>query len=121
MPRSMQLVATAGLGHTATPEIVHPDGTQSPFLIPAGSVFIATDLSIQRTGVTADPGLFNVSLRQNPPAISQIRWAFVGELSHNFERSLTSGIVFSAPFFIENGSQSADVVAVRLWGYLETL
>lgn len=119
MPRSIQLTATVGLGSTITPEVVSPDGTQNLFSIPPGAVFIATDISIQRTGVTPGMGLYNLSILQIAPTSSHIRWAFVGELSGNFERTFTSGIVFSTPFVVENGVQSADVVTVRLWGFFE--
>ena len=88
-----------------------------PCSIPPGTICIATDISLQRTGVAPGTGFYNVSLRQHAPTISPIRWAFVGELSGNFERTFASGIVFSTPFGVENGSQSADVVTVRLWGF----
>src|SRR5262245_47465246 len=121
MPQPVQLCAVVGKGQRKTPNIVNPDGTESQFLIPSSGMFIATDISIHRTGVVAGSDLFDVTIRQNPPSISQIRWAFVGEMSQKFERSFTSGLRFSTPFEIENGSPSADVVAVRLWGYFDTV
>jgi hypothetical protein len=120
MGRRLQLVGTAAPGRSVQPEIVNPDGTQSAFAIPAGSTLIVTDISIHRTGVVSGSGLFAVSLVQRPPTINQLRWAFVGDLSRNFERTFATGIVFSTLFEVENASPSADV-AVRLWGYLDLL
>jgi hypothetical protein len=121
MSRRLQLVATAAPGHSSQPEIVNPDGTQSAFAIRGESALIVTDISIHRTGVVSGSGLFAVSLVQKPPTMTQLRWAFVGDLSANFERSFTTGIVFSTLFEVENASSSADVVAVRVWGYLDLL
>lgn len=122
MSRLLELVATVEQQGRVVPEIVNHDGTRSPFSIPNGSVCVIRDISIQRTSVVADPGFFHVSLTQDSPTGSQIRrWCFVGVLSQNLERSFTNGLVFSTPFVIENGSQSADVVAVRLWGFLDIL
>jgi hypothetical protein len=101
--------------------MVNPDGTESPFSIPEGRLFVVTDISIQRESVVAAPTLFAVNIVQTPPAIHQLRWAFVGSISQNVERSFHTGMVFSTPFAIENAIEDpgADAVVVRLWGFIE--
>lgn len=44
----MQLTAELNSGAIAIPQITNPDGTQSPFVIPEGNVFVVTDISVQR-------------------------------------------------------------------------
>jgi len=116
MAQEMHLTAIAAPGAKATFSPIKPDGSQARFSIPRGKVFVATDISIQREMVVASTGLFNVSITQSPDNLHQLRWAFVGSLSKNFERSFSTGMVFSTPFSLENGSQSADAVVLRLWG-----
>jgi hypothetical protein len=60
----MQLTATVKSGGSASPQITNPDGSQSPFVIPKGNVFVVTDISIQRESVVGTVGLFNLSLEQ---------------------------------------------------------
>jgi hypothetical protein len=120
MANSRQLTASVAKGTTGTPTITNPDGSQSPLTIPQGVSFVVTDISIQRLSVLGTPGLFNVALRQNiPNGGTTNRWAFIGQISQNLERGFTTGIKFSTPFVVENGSQSVDVVVVRLWGFFE--
>jgi hypothetical protein len=115
----MQLTATVKSGGSASPQITNPDGSQSPFVIPKGNVFVVTDISIQRETVVGTVGLFNVSLEQNIATASELRWAFVGSSAQNIERSFTTGIAFSTPFVVQNGVQLGDAVVVRLWGFLQ--
>lgn len=115
----MQLTATVKSGSNASPQIINSDGSQSPFLIPKGQAFVATDISIQRSSVVATAGLFNVSLVQDTPTLSQLRWGFVGSSAQNIERSFTTGIAFSTPFVVQNGVQLGDAVIVHLWGFLQ--
>jgi len=93
----MQLTATAKSGGSASPQITNSDGSQSPFVIPKGDMFVVTDISIQRESVVGTAGLFNVSLVQDlGPGGTQLRWAFVGAPAQNIERSFTTGIAFCA-------------------------
>ena len=121
MPKALQLVASVAPGGKANPEVVNPDGSQSKFTIPSGSAFVATDISIQRESVVATTDLFSVSITQSPGTAHQLRWAFVGTMSQNVERSFTTGIVLSKKFAIESDSPSADAVVVRLWGFMQKL
>lgn len=69
----MQLTATAKSGGSASPQITNSDGSQSPFVIPKGDMFVVTDISIQRESVVGT-GLFNVSLVQDlGPGGTQLR------------------------------------------------
>jgi hypothetical protein len=115
----MQLTATVVSGGSASPQITNPDGSQAPFVIPKGNIFVATDISIQRESVIATAGLFNVGLVQNLVTAQQVRWAFVGSSAQNIERSFTTGIAFSTPFVVQNGVQLEDAIVVRLWGFLQ--
>lgn len=118
MSNSIQLIASVAKGTTKTPEIVQTDGSQSAFVIPPGLTFTVTDISIQRLSVVGTSGLFEVALTQTlPHGGTENRWTFVGMTSGNIERAFTSGICFSTQFVVANGSQSADVAVVRLWGF----
>ena len=117
----IELVATAAPGTEVDLLEVNPDGTQQPFSITAGRPFVVTDISIQRETVLPGPTLFAVNITQKPPNIHQLRWAFVGSISQNVERSFSTGMVFSTPFFVQNAIEdsSAPAVIVRLWGFSE--
>jgi hypothetical protein len=117
MKKALQLVASVGTGGIVSPQLVNPDGTQSPFSIPKDTVFVVTDVSIQQERVAAPLGLFNVSLTQTPGTTHQLRWAFVGSATQNFERAFNTGIAFSTPFHVESGGQ--DAVVVRMWGFFQ--
>ena len=118
MPRSIQLTASVAKGSTATPMMTKSDGSESPFVIPKKKAFVVTDISIQRLSVLGMTDLFEVSLSQNiPTGGTTNRWTFIGKIAQNLERAFTSGIRFSTPFIVANGSQSADLVVVRLWGF----
>jgi len=119
--KRMELVATAGPGTEVDLMAVNADGTQHPFTVAAGSPFIVTDISIQRETVLPGPTLFAVNITQKPPDSHQLRWAFVGSISQNVERSFSTGMVFSTPFFIQNAMEdpNAPAVIVRLWGFTE--
>jgi hypothetical protein len=118
MAHELQLTAAAAAGSKGSFLQIKPDGSQATFSIPRGKEFVATDLSIQRERVVSSVGLFDVSITQDPGNLHQLRWAFVGSMSQNFERSFTTGIAFSTPFQLENGTPSADAVVVRLWGVI---
>jgi len=119
--KRMELVATAGPGTEVDLMAVNPDGTQQPFAVEAGHPFIVTDISIQRESVLPGPTLFAVNITQKPPNAHQIRWAFVGSISQNMERSFSTGMAFSTAFFIQNAIEdpSAPAAIVRLWGFTE--
>jgi hypothetical protein len=114
----VQLLASVAVGGTVAPEVVNADGTQTPFSIPPNRAFVVTDVSIQRLSVVAGPDLFSVNLQQTTVGTIN-RWAFVGSISQNVERSLVTGIKFSTPFMVQNLASSADVVIVRLFGYFD--
>ena len=117
----IELVATAAPGTEVDLLQVNPDGTQQPFSVTAGHPFIVTDISIQRDTVLPGPTLFAVNITQTPPDAHELRWAFVGSISQNVERSFSTGMVFSTPFFVQNAIEdpSAPAVIVRLWGFTE--
>ena len=116
----IQLTASVAKGGSAAPTVAQPDGSQSPFSIPAGRMFVVTDISIQRLSVLGAPELVDVSLQQNIPSGGTTnRWTFIGQTTTNVERNFTTGIAFTAPFVVTNGSQSTDVAVVRLWGYFQ--
>ena len=65
----VQLETSVPKGGTKTPNIVHPDGHDTAFSIPAGKTFVVTDVSIQRLSVLGTAILLEVSLTQDiPPA-----------------------------------------------------
>lgn len=115
----VQLETSVPKGGTKTPNIVHPDGHDTAFSIPAGKTFVVTDVSIQRLSVLATAILLEVALTQDipPSGGTTNRWSFVGETTANVERTFSTGIAFSTPFVVTNGSQSGDAVVVRLWGF----
>ncbi len=117
----IELVATAAPGTEVDLLQVNPDGTQKSFSVTAGHPFIVTDISIQRETVLPGPTLFAVNITQTPPDTHELRWAFVGSISQNLERSFSTGMVFSTPFFVQNAIEdpSAPAVIVRLWGFTE--
>ncbi|MGJ5083273.1 hypothetical protein [Bradyrhizobium oligotrophicum] len=115
----VQLETSVPKGGTKTPNIVHPDGHDTAFSIPAGKTFVVTDVSVQRLSVLGTAMLLEVSLTQDIPSSGGTtnRWSFVGETTANVERTFSTGIAFSTPFVVRNGSQSGDTVVVRLWGF----
>jgi hypothetical protein len=115
MQKSLQLEAIVVPGTIATPMLVNPDGTQSPFSIPNDTVFVVTDVSIQ-PGQVDSSVLLNVSLTQESHGRSTSRWAFVGSAAQNIERAFNIGIAFSTPFVVQSGAD-APVVIVRMWGF----
>ena len=122
MAKIIQLYTGVAIGESAAPVVVNPDGSQSPFSIPSGMAFVLTDVSLSRVSVVGTPGLFFVQFNQSVPPIDvALRWAFVGTVSENIERSFTTGIKFSSTFSIGNGNQSADGLNVWLLGYFDGL
>jgi hypothetical protein len=120
MTTPVQLVASVAKGAGTSPTIANPDGSDSPFTIPAGKTFVVTDISIQRLSVLGTTELVEVALRQTiPTGGTTNRWTFVGATTTNVERSFTTGIAFSTPFVVTNGTQSSDVAIVRLWGFFQ--
>lgn len=117
--RPVQLETAVAKGGTSTPNIVHPDGHDTAFSIPAGKTFVITDISIQRLSIHGTAILLEVSLRQDipPSGGTTNRWSFVGETTANVERTFSTGVAFSTPFVVTNGSESGDAVVVRLWGF----
>lgn len=121
MNRPMQLVVSVAPGDSAAPNVVSSDGRSVPMQVPDHMAFIVTDVSIQRLRVQNKPGLFDVQVIQNISNAAVTRWAFIGSASGNIERSFFTGIKIAGPFRIENGTQSADAVVVRLCGYFDWL
>ena len=120
MTTPIQLIASVAKGAKASPTVANPDGSDGSFTIPAGKTFIVTDISIQRLTVLGTTELVEVALEQKSPTGGTInRWTFIGTTTTNVERSFTTGIAFSTPFVVTNGSQSTDVAVVRLWGYFQ--
>lgn len=118
----VQLIAAVGPGDTVRPSIANPDGSESPFKIPDGYAFVVTDISIQRLLLVSGPGLFGVDLVQNiPTGGTTNRWSFVGSITQNAERGFTTGMKFTASFWVDNASSSVDSVNVRLCGFFEKL
>ena len=113
----VQLETTVPKGGTKTPNIVHPDGHDTAFTIPAGKTFVVTDVSIQRLTALSTAIFLDVALTQTIPSLITSRWTFAGETTANVERSFTTGVAFSTPFEVTNGSESGDAVVVRLWGF----
>ena len=120
MTTSVQLVASVAKGAATAPAIANADGSSSPFAIPAGKTFVVTDISIQRLSVLGTTELVDVALRQDiPTGGTTNRWTFIGATTTNVERSFTTGIAFSKPFTVTNGTQSTDAAVVRLWGHFQ--
>jgi hypothetical protein len=120
MTAPVQLIASVAKGVAAAPTVANPDGSNAPFTIPTGKTFVVTDISIQRLSVLGSSELVEVALRQDiPTGGTTNRWAFIGSTTTNVERSFVSGIAFSTPFVVTNGTQSTDVAVVRLWGFFQ--
>ena len=118
MTTSTQITASLAPGTVKPFVITGPNGSDSPFSIPKGFVFVVTDISMQRLSVVGTAGLFNFSLQQtlNNGGTTN-RWTYIGKVAENVERTFNDGIVFSTVPSVENGSQSADAVVVRAWGH----
>jgi hypothetical protein len=120
MTTPIELVASVAKGAAVAPTVANPDGSGGPFTIPIGKTFVVTDISIQRLSVLGTTELVDVSLRQNiPTGGTTNRWTFIGSTTTNVERSFATGIAFSTPFVVTNGTQSTDVAVVRLCGYFQ--
>lgn len=116
----VQLVASVAKGGAVSPTVASHDGSSGPFAIPPGETFVVTDISIQRLSVLGTTELVDVALQQNiPTGGTTNRWTFIGATTTNVERSFTTGIAFSKPFVVTNGTQSTDAVVVRLWGFFQ--
>jgi hypothetical protein len=127
MAHPIELFAALAPGQTKTPEIMNPNGTSSPFVVPPKKkVFVATDISANRLSVVSSPVLVAFNLQQNlGPGGIVGRWQFVGEVTQNVERAFTTGIVFSKPMLEFNLlllefnllSSSGDSFSIRVNGY----
>lgn len=117
MTTSTQITASVAPGTVKPFVLTGPNGSDSPFSIPKGFVFVITDISMQRLSVVGTASLFNFALQQTLSGATVSRWAYVGKVTENVERTFNDGIVFSTVPSVENGSQSADVVVVRAWGH----
>ncbi len=118
MTTSTQITTTVPIGTVKPFNITGPDGLDSPFHIPKGFVFVITDISMQRLSVIDTPGLFEFSVQQDLNSNGIVnRWAYIGKVTENVERTFHDGIVFSIVPTVENGSQSVDTVIVRAWGH----
>ena len=118
MTTSTQLSVAVAPGMAKPFEVIGPDGTSSPLTIPADSVFVITDISMQRLTVVGTSGLFEFAIQQalGDDGLAN-RWTYIGKTRQNVERTFNSGIAFSTVPSVENGSQSVDTVAIRAWGY----
>lgn len=65
MSIQIELVASLAPGTTKAPQMQNPDGSSSPFVIPAGEAFVATDISANRISVLGTPVLVALNLEQN--------------------------------------------------------
>lgn len=119
MADPIELFAALTPGQTKTPEIMNPNGTLSPFVMPKKKVFVATDISANRISVVSSPVLVAFNLQQNlGPGGTIARWQFVGQVTQNVERAFTTGIVFSKPMLEFNLlSSSGDSFSIRVNGY----
>lgn len=117
MTNSTQITASVAPGTVKPFVLTGPNGSDSPFSIAKGFVFVITDISMQRLSVVGTSSLFNFALQQTLRSGTVNRWAFVGKVTENVERTFNDGIVFSTVPSLEKGSQSADVVVVRAWGH----
>lgn len=117
MATSTQLTVSVRPGAVEPFEVTNADGSKTPLLIPEGLVFVATDISMQRLTVTDAAELFNFSIEQKYGTGIVKRWTYIGHISANLERTFNDGIAFSTTPSVKNGSQSADVIVVRVWGH----
>ena len=118
--KPVELIATAAPGVRVDLLQVNSNGTQQPFSVTASNPFTLTDISIQQETVVPGPTLFAVDITQTVESGGdENRWAFVGSISQNVERSFTTGMVFSTPFVIQNliEDPSAPAAIVRPWGF----
>jgi hypothetical protein len=119
MAHPIEVFAALAPGQTKTPEIMKPNGTSSPFVMPKKKVFVATDISANRISVVSSPVLVAFNLQQNlGPGGTVGRWQFVGQVTQNVERAFTTGIVFSNAMLEFNLlSSSGDSFSIRVNGY----
>ncbi len=117
MAIEIELIAALSPGTSKALEMLGPDGSQSPFVIPAGKSFVATDLSANRISVVSTPVLVAFNLEQTLGTAIVARWQFVGEITQNVERAFTTGIRFSTTFSVNLLASSGDSFAVRVHGF----
>ena len=117
--KHIQLTSTVPIAQTSSFTTTNPDGTDSPFTIPSGKVFVLKDISIQRLSSPEPAGNLVIEISQTPGTANVLRWCFVGQYESNIERSFSAGIAFSTPFTVTNSSLSIDAMVVRLWGFIE--
>jgi hypothetical protein len=115
----IQLTSTVPVGETRSFTKTNADGTDSPFTIPAGKIFVLKDISVQRLSSPEPTGNLTIELSQTAGTANILRWCFVGQYESNIERSFSAGIAFSTPFTVTNSSLSVDAMIVRLWGFIE--
>ena len=113
----IELIVSLSPGNAELPQILNPDGSRSPFVIPARQSFVATDISANRISVVGTPVLLAINLEQDlGPGGTVARWQFVGEITQNVERSFTTGIQFAAPFKINLLASTGDSFSIRING-----
>jgi hypothetical protein len=118
MSIQIELVASLAPGATQVPQMQNPDGSSSPFVVPPGEAFVATDISANRISVVATPVLAALNLEQNIGAGGIVaRWQFVGEIGQNLERAFSTGIRFATPFSVNLLASSGDSFTVRIHGF----
>ncbi len=104
----IQLTSTVPVGETSSFTITNADGTDSPFTIPAGKIFVLKDISVQRLSSPEPTGDLTIELSQTAGTANILRWCFVGKYESNIERSFSAGIAFSTPFTVTNSSLRVD-------------
>lgn len=118
MSIQIELVASLAPGTTKVPQMQNPDGSSSPFVIPAGEAFVATDISANRISVLGTPVLVALNLEQNLGAGGIVaRWQYVGEITRNIERAFRTGIRFATRFSVDLLASSGDSFTVRIHGF----
>ena len=118
MSIQIELAVSLSPGTTKVPVMWNPDGSFSPFVIPNGESFVATDISANRLSVVATPVLAALNLEQ--PAAdggTLARWQFVGQIQQNIERAFSTGIRFTVPFSVNLLASSGEAFTVRVHGY----
>jgi len=113
----IELVISLAPGNTKQPQILNPDGSESPFVIPAKQSFVVTDISANRLYVLGTPVLVAINLEQALGTGIVARWTFVGEITENVERSFKTGIQFATPFNVNLLAPSGEAFCIRIHGY----
>ena len=113
--QALQLTIRFGAIAPSVLEKIGPNGVRSAFSFPKGKAFVLTDITI--LGVVSSTVV--VAIGQGSGAAGSLRWEYrASSMDRNFERSFTTGLVFTTPFDVIGATPPGEEIYVLISGFL---